>query len=108
MKKSFKIGLAGLLFTSSLAMTADRNSSARPYQVAVGVIEKESATERTLVLNLKPCGGASRFVTFKDKFVMKPLGTRTCNATGNSYQATQVTQCGGDHDETDNICKFAH
>src|SRR5260370_42171860 len=94
---SFGVLIVGLY----VGALAQRNLTAHPYQTAVGSVEKNSP--QRVVVNRNPCADA-KYITFSGNFKVKSLGVRTCN-NGKTYEAFQVTQCGGDHDQKDAVCK---
>lgn len=100
-------GLAFLCVTIAClfaGVAAQRHSTMRPYQTAVGVLEKSSGGRA--VINWNPCGDA-KFLTIDGNFRIKNLGVKRCN-NGKTYEAVQITQCGGDRDQRHAICKSAN
>lgn len=91
------------VLAAALLLIADqeRNRMALPYQSAVGTVE--ALGDGKVRVNWDPCE-RGKFINFMGNIRIKSLGRRQCN-NGKIYDAVQVTQCGGNHDQSDSICK---
>ena len=98
--KIFALGCV-LAVAFLLSPQQEKARRARPYQTAVGPVEKLGNSAKIRV-NWEPCGNG-KYLIFTGNIRIKDMGKRQCN-NGRTYDAVQVTQCGGDNDQNDPIC----